>query len=125
MSIRASPSSAFPGSIPTPISREKSWKDYIREGPLAALEAIKQATGEDKVHSVGYCVGGTLLAVALAAMAARNDERIVSATMFAAQVDFTYAGDLKVFVDEEQVELVEQRMAERGYLEGKSDGDGL
>src|ERR1700726_2893040 len=98
----------------------KSWEDYIREGPLAALEAIKQATGEDKVHGVGYCVGGTLLAVALAAMAAHNDQRIVSATMFAAQVDFTYAGDLKVFVDEEQVELVEQRMAERGYLEGKS-----
>jgi len=98
----------------------KSWEEYIREGPLAALEAIKLATGEDKVHSIGYCVGGTLLSIALAAMATRNDERIVSATMFAAQVDFTYAGDLKVFVDEEQVELVEQRMAERGYLEGKS-----
>ena len=98
----------------------KSFEDYIREGPLAALDAIKQATGEDKVHAIGYCVGGTLLAVALAAMAARDDERIVSATFFAAQVDFTYAGDLKVFVDEEQVEPVEQRMAERGYLEGKS-----
>jgi polyhydroxyalkanoate synthase len=99
---------------------KKSWEEYIREGPLAALEAIKQATGEEHVHSIGYCVGGTLLSIALAAMAARNDERIVSATLFAAQVDFTYAGDLKVFVDEEQVELVEQRMAERGYLEGKS-----
>jgi len=99
---------------------QKSWEEYIREGPLAALEAIKQATGEEKVHTIGYCVGGTMLAVALAAMAARGDERIVSATLFAAQVDFTYAGDLKVFVDEEQVELVEQRMAERGYLEGKS-----
>jgi polyhydroxyalkanoate synthase subunit PhaC len=99
---------------------KKSWEDYINEGPLAALEAIKQATGEDRVHSVGYCVGGTLLSLALAAMAARGDERIVSATMLAAQVDFTYAGDLKVFVDEEQVELLEQRMAERGYLEGKS-----
>jgi polyhydroxyalkanoate synthase len=99
---------------------KKSWEDYINEGPLAALEAIKQATGEDRVHSVGYCVGGTLLSLALAAMAARGDERIVSATMMAAQVDFTYAGDLKVFVDEEQVELLEQRMAERGYLEGKS-----
>jgi polyhydroxyalkanoate synthase subunit PhaC len=99
---------------------KKSWEDYINEGPLAALEAIKQATGEDQVHSVGYCVGGTLLSLALAAMAARGDERIVSATMMAAQVDFTYAGDLKVFVDEEQVELLEQRMAERGYLEGKS-----
>jgi polyhydroxyalkanoate synthase subunit PhaC len=99
---------------------KKSWEDYINEGPLAALEAIKQATGEDRVHSVGYCVGGTLLSLALAAMAARGDGRIVSATMMAAQVDFTYAGDLKVFVDEEQVELLEQRMAERGYLEGKS-----
>jgi polyhydroxyalkanoate synthase len=99
---------------------KKSWEEYIREGPHAALDAIKEATGEDKVHSIGYCVGGTLLSIALAAMAARHDERIVSATMFAAQVDFTYAGDLKVFVDEEQVELVEQRMAERGYLEGKS-----
>jgi polyhydroxyalkanoate synthase len=99
---------------------KKSWEEYIREGPLAALDAIKQATGEEKVNAVGYCVGGTMLAAALAAMAVRGDERIVSATMFAAQVDFTYAGDLKVFVDEEQVELVERRMAERGYLEGKS-----
>jgi polyhydroxyalkanoate synthase len=99
---------------------KKSWEDYIREGPLAALDAIKQATGEDKVHTIGYCVGGTLLAIALAAMAVHGDERIVSATLFAAQVDFTYAGDLKVFVDEEQVKAVEHRMAERGYLEGKS-----
>jgi polyhydroxyalkanoate synthase len=99
---------------------QKSWEEYIREGPLAALDAIKQATGEEKVHTIGYCVGGTLLAIAIAAMAARKDERFVSATMFAAQVDFTYAGDLKVFVDEEQIKLVEQRMAERGYLEGKS-----
>ena len=99
---------------------KKSFEDYVRQGPLAALDAIKQATGEDKVHAIGYCVGGTLLAVALAAMAARHDDRIVSATLFAAQVDFTYAGDLKVFVDEEQVAALEQRMAERGYLESKS-----
>jgi polyhydroxyalkanoate synthase subunit PhaC len=99
---------------------KKSWEDYVREGPLAALAAIKDATGEDQVHAIGYCVGGTMMAVALAAMAVRQDQRIVSATFFAAQVDFTYAGDLKVFVDEEQVELVEERMAERGYLEGKS-----
>jgi polyhydroxyalkanoate synthase len=99
---------------------QKSFDDYMRGGPLAALDAIKQATGEDKVHTVGYCVGGTLLAVTLAAMAAKHDERIVSATLFAAQVDFTYAGDLKVFVDEEQVGALEQKMAERGYLDGKS-----
>ncbi len=99
---------------------EKSFDDYMEHGPLAALDAIKQATGEDKVHAIGYCVGGTLLAITLAAMAARNDERIASATLFASQVDFTYAGDLKVFVDEEQIEALEKRMSERGYLESKS-----
>ncbi len=99
---------------------QKSWEEYISEGPMAALEAIKQATGDDKVHAIGYCVGGTLLSIALAAMAAGHDERIVSATFFAAQVDFTYAGDLKVFVDEEQVKALEERMAERGYLESMS-----
>jgi len=99
---------------------KKTFEDYVREGPIAALGAIKEATGEDKVHSVGYCVGGTMLSVALAFMAANKDERIMSATLFAAQVDFTYAGDLKVFVDEEQVEAIEHRMAERGYLEAKS-----
>ena len=99
---------------------QKSLDDYMEHGPLAALDAIKQATGEDKVHAIGYCVGGTLLAITLAAMAARHDERIVSATLFASQVDFTYAGDLKVFVDEEQIEAIEKRMSERGYLESKS-----
>jgi len=96
---------------------QKSFEDYVRQGPLAALDAIKEATGEDKVHAIGYCVGGTLLAVTLAAMAAWRDERIISATLFAAQVDFTYAGDLKVFVDEEQVTAIEKKMAERGFLE--------
>jgi polyhydroxyalkanoate synthase subunit PhaC len=99
---------------------QKTFEDYVHGGPLAALDVIKQATGEDKVHAVGYCVGGTMLAVALAAMAAWHDERIVSATLFAAQVDFTYAGDLKVFIDEEQVKAIEERMAERGYLQGMS-----
>jgi len=99
---------------------QKRFEDYVREGPLAALDAIKLATGEDKVHALGYCVGGTMLAATLAAMAARGDERIVSATLVAAQVDFTYAGDLKVFIDEDQVRAIEQRMAGRGYLEGMS-----
>jgi polyhydroxyalkanoate synthase subunit PhaC len=99
---------------------QKTFEDYVRQGPLAALDAIREATGEEEVHAVGYCVGGTLLAVTLAALAAWGDKRIVSATLFAAQVDFTYAGDLKVFVDEGQVAAIERRMAERGYLEGKS-----
>jgi polyhydroxyalkanoate synthase len=99
---------------------QKTFDDYVRQGPLAALDAIKDAIGEDKVHAIGYCVGGTLLAITLAAMAARGDERIASATLFASQVDFTYAGDLKVFVDEEQVSALEKRMAERGYLDSRS-----
>ena len=99
---------------------QKTFEDYVREGPIAALDVIKEATSEDKVHTAGYCVGGTMLTVALAAMAAWHDERIMSATLFASQVDFTYAGDLKVFIDEEQVKALEQRMAERGYLEGKT-----
>ena len=99
---------------------KKSFEDYVHEGPLAALDAIKLAIGEDKVHTVGYCVGGTLLAITLATMAARHDERVASATLFASQVDFTYAGDLKVFVDEEQISALERKMGERGYLEGKT-----
>ena len=99
---------------------KKSFEQYGREGILAALGAIQQATGEDEVNAIGYCVGGTLLSAVLAAMAASGDDRIKSATLLAAQVDFTYAGDLKVFVDEEQLKVIEARMAERGYLEGKS-----
>ena len=95
------------------------FEEYMKLGPLAALDAIEQATGETNVHSIGYCVGGTLLAITLATMAHNRDDRIGSATLFTAQVDFTHAGDLKVFVDEEQLEAVEKRMAERGYLEGK------
>jgi polyhydroxyalkanoate synthase subunit PhaC len=99
---------------------QKTFEDYVNEGPFAAFAAIREVTGEDKVHALGYCVGGTMLAAALAMMAARQDDRVASATMFAAQVDFTYAGDLKVFFDEEQIKTLEQRMAERGYLEGMS-----
>jgi polyhydroxyalkanoate synthase subunit PhaC len=102
---------------------QKTFEDYVREGPITALDVIQKATGEDEVDAIGYCVGGTMLSVALAAMAAWGDKRIVSATLFAAQVDFTYAGDLKVFVDEEQVKAIEQRMAQHGYLEATSMAD--
>lgn len=106
----------------------KDFADYMRDGPLAALDVIEAITGEHKIHTAGYCVGGTLLAVMLAylaakseenILAARRDERIASATFFATQVDFTHAGDLKVFVDEEQLQALEKKMTERGYLDGK------
>ncbi|MFQ5618582.1 MAG: class I poly(R)-hydroxyalkanoic acid synthase [Rhodospirillales bacterium] len=96
----------------------KTFEDYMVEGPLAALEAIEKATGEARINAVGYCIGGTLLACTLAAMAARGDERIASATFFAAMVDFEEAGELAVFIDEEQVSGLENRMKKRGYLEG-------
>lgn len=98
--------------------KDKGFKEYMEEGPLAALDQIHKITGEPDVSAIGYCVGGTLLAVTLAAMAARGDRRITAATFFTTQVDFENAGDLKVFVDEEQVEAVERKMASQGYLAG-------
>jgi polyhydroxyalkanoate synthase len=98
---------------------EKGFEDYMREGPLAALDVIAQVTGETKVNAIGYCVGGTLLATTLAYAARTRDRRIASATFFAAQVDFTHAGDLLVFVDEEQIAAREREMGAHGYLEGK------
>jgi polyhydroxyalkanoate synthase len=97
---------------------DKGFEHYMREGIFAALDAIEEATGEKKVTTIGYCVGGTLLAVTLAYMAAKRDTRIESATFFTTQVDFTHAGDLKVFVDEPQIQAVETMMKARGYLDG-------
>jgi polyhydroxyalkanoate synthase subunit PhaC len=96
------------------------FEDYMREGPLAALDVIKKITGESKVHTIGYCVGGTLLAIALAYLAAKKQSPVLSATLFTAQVDFTHAGDLLVFVDEERVAALEARMKQQGYLEASN-----
>ncbi len=96
---------------------EKNFEQYMREGVIAAMDAVKQATGEDKINAIGYCVGGTLLSVTLAYLAAKKQDRVKSATLFAAQVDFTYAGDLLVFVDEEQIKQLEDHMKGQGYLE--------
>ncbi|MDP9590531.1 UNVERIFIED_ORG: polyhydroxyalkanoate synthase [Shinella zoogloeoides] len=96
----------------------KDWEAYAREGIDFALDTIKQATGEDEVNAIGYCVGGTLLAATLALHAKEGDKRIRSATLFTTQVDFTYAGDLKVFADEEQIDLIERGMQATGYLDG-------
>ena len=95
----------------------KTFEQYMTEGPLAALDAVEAATGVRKINTIGYCVGGTLLAITLAYLAAKRKNRVLSATMFVAQVDFTYAGDLKVFVDEERLQQLEAHMKEQGYLE--------
>ena len=97
---------------------DKSFCDYMMEGPLAALDAIEQATGESEVNAIGYCLGGTLLASTLAYMAVKKDNRIQSATFFTAMVDFKEAGELGVFIDEEQIASLEKKMEEKGYLEG-------
>ncbi len=99
---------------------KKSFEHYMREGIFESLDVIGAVTGEKKVNTAGYCVGGTLLSVALAYAAATGDTRIASATLFATQVDFSQAGDLKVFVDEEQIASIEKTMDVRGYLEGRN-----
>jgi polyhydroxyalkanoate synthase len=96
----------------------KTFEDYMVEGPLAALEAIEDATGEREVNVVGYCLGGTLLAATLAWMAAKKDDRFTSATFLTTMVDFTEPGELGVFIDEEQLTALEEKMEKRGYLEG-------
>ncbi len=97
---------------------EKSFEDYMLDGILELLEAIKSATGQAQVNAVGYCIGGTLLAATLAYMTAKKDNRIKSATFLAAMVDFTDPGDLGIFVDSEQLADLDQKMTERGYLDG-------
>ncbi len=97
---------------------ERTFEDYMTEGLLAALDAIEQATGEREANVIGYCLGGTLLAASLAYMKAKGDDRIASATYFVALVDFKEAGELSVFIDEEQLHFLEERMREHGYLEG-------
>jgi polyhydroxyalkanoate synthase len=96
----------------------KSFEDYMREGILEALATVQRATGERGIHALGYCVGGTLLAATLAYLAATRDSRVKSTTFLATQVDFSQAGDLQVFMDEEQVAAIERDMARHGYLDG-------
>jgi polyhydroxyalkanoate synthase len=95
----------------------KGFDDYMRDGIIAALDAVQGITGEPKTHVTGYCVGGTLLATTLAYLAAKGEDRVASASFLATQVDFTHAGDLKVFVDEAQLQALENRMSEIGYLD--------
>ena len=97
---------------------EKNFEDYMHLGYLAALDAIELATGEKDVNAIGYCLGGTLLAATLAYMAVKGDDRIKTATFFVTMMDFAEAGELGVFIDEEQLSALEEKMNKRGYLEG-------
>jgi len=97
----------------------KTFEDYMVDGPLAALDAIAQATGERETNVVGYCLGGTLLAATLAYLAVKKDRRIKAATFLASLTDFEDPGELGVFIDEEQLAAMDESMARRGYLEGR------
>jgi polyhydroxyalkanoate synthase subunit PhaC len=97
----------------------KTFEDYMLEGPLAALDAMDKATGEREANVIGYCLGGTLLASTLAYMKAKGDDRFKSATYLVTMVDFSEAGELAVFIDEEQLAALEERMKTTGYLQGR------
>ncbi len=97
---------------------QASFETYMKEGPLAALDAIEKATGQRRASAIGYCIGGTLMAATLAYLAARNEDRIAACTFFTAQVDFTEPGELGVFIDEDQLASIEDMMGRKGYLEG-------
>ncbi len=104
---------------PGPEHTDKTFEDYMVEGPLAALDAMAKATGEAEANVIGYCLGGTLLAATLAWMAVKRDKRVKAATFFASLVDFENPGELGVFIDEEQLAAMDAMMAKHGYLEGR------
>src|SRR5262249_34089360 len=108
---------------PGPELASKGFSDYLLEGPLAALDAIEQATGEAEANVIGYCIGGTLMASALSYMAAKKEARGASATVFTTLLDFADVGDISVFLDDAQLQLADDHMNRLGYLEGHQMGD--
>jgi polyhydroxyalkanoate synthase subunit PhaC len=104
---------------PDSSDRNLGLDDYLKLGVLDALEAVGNIIPKRKIHAVGYCIGGTLLMIAAAAMASKSDNRLQTITLFAAQVDFKEAGEILLFVDESQISYLEDIMWERGYLDGQ------
>ncbi len=99
---------------------DRDFDNYMSEGILAALDAIEKTTGEKEVTAIGYCIGGTLMSATLAYLAAIGEKRITCCTFFAAQMDFEDAGELLMFTDEEQIQMIEKKMDEAGFLEGRN-----
>lgn len=96
--------------------RDLGMEDYRELGIMAAIDAVLAITKAPKLHAVGYCLGGTLLSIAAAAMARDGDDRLASVSFFAAQIDFTEAGPLRLFISESEVTMIEDMMSETGYL---------
>jgi len=107
---------------PGEADRDLGMDDYLRAGVMGAIDVISAVVPERKIHATGYCLGGTLLAIAAAAMARDNDDRLASVTLFASEVDFEEPGELGLFIDESQVTFLEDIMWDRGYLNGKQMG---
>ena len=100
--------------------RDTGFDAYVIEGVGAALDAVEAATGESRVNTIGYCIGGALLATSLAYLKATGDERIRSATLLTTLLDYSEPGELGVFVDQEQLDKLNETMQEKGYLKGSS-----
>jgi polyhydroxyalkanoate synthase len=107
---------------PTAEDRDVSMDDYLSQGVLAALDAVTKVVPKRKVHAVGYCIGGTLLAIAAAVLAARDDRRLGTVTMFAAQTDFSEPGELSIFISPAQLAMLEALMWREGVLESRQMG---
>ena len=103
--------------------RGESWASYMRKGPLTAIEKVLEETGADKLNLVGYCIGGTMIGATLAHMAATGDKRVASATFLTAQLDFSDAGDLQTFIDDEMIGNIEAKIGEHGYLAAENMAD--
>ncbi|MEK0085601.1 PHA/PHB synthase family protein [Benzoatithermus flavus] len=97
----------------------KTFENYLEEGPLAALDAIERALGEHETTVIGYCLGGTLTACLLAWLAAKGEDRVKAATFLTTMTDFADPGELGVFIDDEQLDLIERHMQKKGYLEAR------
>ena len=100
--------------------RDETWGSYMKKGPLTAIEKVIEEAGTPKINLVGYCIGGTMTGTTLAYMAAKDDDRVASATFFTTQLDFSDAGELQTFVDDNTVEAIREKVAERGYLEAEN-----